>query len=106
MVPPEVLTEFIVGHPRDSGRVDRLLSAFEQLSTTPAIAKRAAWLLMRATPGLRRTPSVTDGVLAAFGEIYGAVATNDTADLAALAGAGVGFDLYDTRELAELLRRG
>lgn len=103
VVPPEVMTEFLVGHPRDAARADRVLRALEQLTTTPAIARRAAWLLMRATPALRRSPSVTDGLIAAFGEIHGAVATNDTGDLAALAAAGVGFDLYDTRELAELL---
>lgn len=97
-----MLTEFLLGHPKETARADRLLKALEQLSTTPAIAKRAAYLLMRATPGLRRTPSITDGMLAAFGEIYGAVATNDPSDLAALATAGIGFDLYDLRELRSL----
>lgn len=106
VVPATVLTEFLLGHPRDRARADRVLGVLVELSVSPAIARRAAWLLSRVARGRKRAPSVTDGTVAALGEIYGAVSTNDPADLAALAAAGTGFDVHSTGELLMAIRRG
>lgn len=99
MSPVTAVTEFLLGHPRDAARADRVLNVIAQLDVTAAIARRAAWLLGRAARGLERAPSVTDGTVAAFGEIYGAVVTNDVGDLGALSAAGTGFDIYSIAEL-------
>lgn len=105
VVPATVLTEFLLGHPRDRARADRVLNVLEEMAVTPAGARRAAWLLARAARARRQTPSVTDGTVAAFGEVYGAVATNDPDDLAALAAVGSGFDVYAVDELLAAMRR-
>lgn len=104
-VPAVAVTEFLVGHPRDTVRAERVLKRFTELDVTAASGRRAASLLMRASAGLGRTPSVTDGIVAAVGESYGVVVTNDAADLAALSAAGSGFDVYSFRELRDMLGR-
>jgi hypothetical protein len=45
-------------------------------------------------------------MIAAFGEIYGAVATNDPVDLRALADVGDGFEVYVVPDLVKTLDRG
>ena len=105
VVPATVLTEFLLGHPTDRARADRVLNALVEMPVTPATARRAAWLLGRAARDRKRTPSVTDGSVAALGEVYGAVATNDPDDLAALAAVGTGFDIYSVDELLAAMRR-
>ena len=103
--PATVVIEFLLGHPTDRPRADRVLNVIIQLDVTAAIARRSAWLLGRAGRGQKRTPSVTDGTVAALGELYGAVATNDP-DLTALASAGTGFDIYSVTELLAAMRPG
>ena len=100
-----MVVEFILGHPGDPVRADRVLGVLEQIEATPRIARRAAWLLSRVAHDRGRTPSVIDGMIAAFAEIYGAVATNDPVDLRALAGVGHGFDVYVVRDLIQRLKR-
>lgn len=102
IVPAAVVTEFLVGHPREGARADRVLKLTIQLGVTPEAARRAASLIISATPGMRRAPSAIDGMVAVFGEIYGAVVTSDADDLEALAAAGTGFDVYDPSELDDL----
>jgi predicted nucleic acid-binding protein len=97
------VTEFLLGHPKDRVRADRVLNALEQVDATPQLARRAAWLLARAARGLELIPSVSDGMVAALGEIYGAVATHDDKDLRALASAGTGFDVYGVREMLDVM---
>lgn len=106
VVPLTVVVEFLLGHPRDPVRADRVLGVLEQVEATPRIARRAASLLARAAQRAGRTPSVTDGMVAAFGEIYGAVATNDPTDLGALASVSEGFDVYVVREVIRTLKAG
>lgn len=80
-------------------RADRVLKMTTLLGVTPEIARRAATLLISVAPALRRAPSAIDGMVAVFGEIYGAVLTDDADDFEALAAAGTGFDAYGVREL-------
>jgi predicted nucleic acid-binding protein len=101
-----VVVEFLLGHPRDPVRADRVLDVVEQVEATPRITRRAARLLGRVAESAGRAPSVTDGMIAAFGEIYGAVATNDPVDLRALADVGDGFEVYVVPDLVKTLDRG
>lgn len=105
VVPLVVVTEFLLGHPKDQVRADRVLGLVDQIEATTQIARRAAWLLGRAGRALTQKPSVADGMVAAFGEIHGAVATHDAADLRALAAAGDGFDVYSVREVLDVMGR-
>lgn len=105
VVPATALTEFLLGHPRDRARADRVLGVLVELAVSPAIARRAAWLLGRVVGASEPAPSVTDGTVAAFGEIYGVVVTNDPDDLTALAAVGTGFDVYSVSELLTAMGR-
>lgn len=105
VVPATVLTEFLLGHPRDRARADRVLGVLVELAVPPAIARRAAFLLGRVARAGEPTPSVTDGTVAAFGEVYGAVVTKDPKDLTALAAAGSGFDVHSVVELLATMGR-
>lgn len=106
VAPATAVTEFLIGHPRDQVRAERALNVLVELAVTPAVGRRAAWLLRRARRPARSGPGVADGIVAAFAEGHGAVATHDIEDLAALAAAGTGFDVYSVPELMRTLGPG
>lgn len=99
LVPTTAVIEFVIGHGNDPVRVARVLNIIGQLSVTPEIAARAAWLLVRSASSAKAIPSVTDATVAALGEQYGSVVTADVDDMTALAAAGNGFEIYGVAHL-------
>jgi predicted nucleic acid-binding protein len=106
VAPTTAVIEFGVGHGRDPTRVARVLKVVAQMSVTPEIAARAAWLLVRTSAAKKARPSVTDATVAAIAEIYGAVVSGDVDDMRALAAIGTAFEIHPVADLLRAMGEG
>lgn len=105
VTPTTVLIEFLLGHPRDRVRANRVVNVLvEPIPITRDVAGRAVALLQAVPRQRKGGPSVTDATTAAIAESFGAVATHDLDDFSALATAGGGFDIYGVGELIEVMK--
>ena len=105
LVPSVVVTEFLAGHPKELERARRVLNVFEEpVAIGGETALRAAMLRSAVVERGGRDPGTIDSIVAALGEVHGAVVTEDRRDFQALAAAGQGFVVFDLMELRVALR--